>query len=143
MPYVKPAAPYGVNPALPEDRMPVVKVVNGDSWAIDADVRNPRTMAPATPEDTVLEFTLAENRFCDDPIWTGKWYAGILPDDVVEGLVHVKVPKDVSKDLRRGVYAFSLRATDVLGDITATVLTGHFQVEYEPTSELHEIPYRG
>ena len=142
MPYVKPLKPVGVNPALDEDRMPVVKVVNGDTWKVDSEAWVPSTMEPASFENSVLEFTLAENRFTE-PIWTGFWYSGIVPDDVVPGLVHVTVPKEITESLRRGVYAFSLRVTANVGGARETELAGHFQVEYEPTSPEHNIPYRG
>lgn len=142
MPYVKPINPPGVNPALNEDRMPVLKVVNGDTWTVDAQLYNPSDMRPATCETCGVEFVLSENRFVKEPYWRGTWYDGVLPDDVVPGLVHVKVPKHVTGELRRGSYQFSLRVTDYLDDVTATELVGYFQVEYEPTSDIHNIPYR-
>ena len=149
MPYVKPTnppkynGPIGVNPSLDEDRMPVIKVTNGDSWILDATVWNPATGLPATIENCRLEFALVENRFACDHLWTGTWINGIYPDDVVAGLVHIKIPKDISSELRRGTYHFSLKVTDYLDNITETELTGYFQVEYEPTSDTHNIPYRG
>lgn len=142
MPYVKPLKPVGVNPALKEDRMPVIKVFNGDTWTIDADVWDPVNGEPGIPEKVDLEFVLTENRFVKEPFWTGRWYEGILPDDVIPGLVHIKVPQEVSSELRRGVYAFSLKTTSRLDKVVDTQLKGHFQVEYEPTSDTHNIPYR-
>lgn len=142
MPYVKPVKPVGVNPALVEDRMPVFKVFNGDTWTLDADAWDPSTGLPAKPDTVKLEFVLTENRFIKEPFWTGTWYNGILPDENVEGLVHISIPKEVSSELRRGVYAFSMTATDYLNNITDTQLKGHFDVEYEPTSPTHNIPYR-
>ena len=146
MPYIKPIkpnGPIGVNPALKEDRMPIIQVINGDSWVVDADVYNPVTFEPATVETCKLKFALVENRFACEPFWTGTWFEGIYPDDVIPGLVHIKVPQEVSSELRRGVYHFSLRVTDYLNKVTKTELTGYFQVEYEPTSDAHNIPYRG
>lgn len=142
MPYMKPTKPFGVNPALKQDRMNVIQVINGDSWKVDADVWNPSTGAPATVETVKLEFVLSENRFDPDLIWVGTWFDGIYPDDVVDGLVHVKIPSEISSQLRRGIYAFSLKATDYLDGISETQLKGHFQVEYEPSSDTHDIPYR-
>ena len=142
MPYVKPVKPVGVSPALEEDRMPVVKVVNGDTWTIDADVWNPVTMEPGTPDNVKLSFVLTENRFIKDPFWTATWYNGILPDENIPGLVHIRVPAEVSSELRRGIYAFSLTSTDLLDTVIDTQMKGHFQVEYEPTSPIHNIPYR-
>lgn len=140
--YVKPVpVPPGTNPALEEDRIPVVRVVNGDTWTLEASVVNPVTRLPATDRDTVLKFVLAENRFTA-AIWTGSWHVGIEPSDTIRGLVRITVPKEVSDSLRRGVYAFSLLVTDDLGVVRETQLKGHFQVEYEPTSVVHNIPYR-
>lgn len=142
MPYVKPVNPVGVNPVLKEDRMPVVKVVNGDTWTVDAQLYNPSTLEPATVDNTYVEFMLTENRFIKDPYWVGIWYEGVMPDEVIPGLVHVKVPQSVSDELRRGIYAFSLRVTDYKDGVVKTELIGNFQVEYEPTSNTHNIPYR-
>ena len=142
MPYVKPIGPSGVSPVLNEDRMPVIKVINGDTWTVDAELYNPSTFEPANVENTYIEFVLTENRFVKEAFWIGRWYEGILPDDVVPGLVHVKVPQEVSAELRRGIYAFSIKVTDYLDHVTKTELIGHFQVEYEPTSDTHNIPYR-
>lgn len=142
MPYVKPIAPIGVNPALDQDRIPVLQVVNGDSWTVDADLWNPSDRSPATPDNTQVEFVLTENRFTKERFWSGKWFDGVIPDGNVPGLVHISVPKSVTGELRRGVYAFSIRVTDLLDNVIETQLVGHFQVEYEPTSDIHNIPYR-
>ena len=140
--YVKPMPlPPGANPAVDEDRMPVVRVVNGDSWTLEARATNPVTGLPAGPGDTVLRFVLSENRFTA-PLWEGSWHDGIEPIGTVPGLVRIRVPQDLCDRLRRGVYAFSLLVADDLGARKETQMRGHFQVEYEPTSETHNIPYR-
>lgn len=148
--YVKPSIPFmassipgppGVNPPLAMDRMPVVKVVNGDVWIIESTLVDPILHGPATPENTRVRFVLAENRFTE-PIWAGRWHEGVEPSAIRPGLVHVVVPKAVSSALRRGVYAFSMRVEDPTGSIRETQMKGHFQVEYEPTSDIHDIPYR-
>lgn len=153
--YVKPIGPIGASPVLDQDRMPVIRVVNGDSWKVDADLYNPADFKPATIENTKAEFLLVENRFACKPYWKGTWFDGIYPDDVVPGLVHVIIPKEVSGELRRGSYQFSLKVTDVLKvdstdstdsndieGVSKTEVVGYFLVEYEPTSDTHNIPYR-
>lgn len=140
--FVPPLKPVGVNPALKQDRIPVIKVINGDTWVVDAEVRDPVTGLPGGPDTVDVRFAMSENRFIDDMIWEASWYDGVVPDDNVEGLVHIKVPGDVSSKLRRGIYAFSLKVSDKLKTVTETQLVGHFQVEYEPTSDTHNIPYR-
>ena len=144
MPFVKGApvqGPCGVSPALAEDRMPVVRVVNGDSWAVEADARIPGTGEPARPDNSRVSFVLSENRFTD-PIWTGTWYDGVVPDEHVPGLVRIRVPEEVSSSLRRGVYAFSMAVKGALDGRTETQLSGHFEVDYEPSSPVRDIPYR-
>lgn len=140
--YIKPLpVPPGVNPAIDEDRIPVIKVFNGDTWTVDATLVNPVTRMPATPADTIVRFVLAENRFTA-ALWEGSWHSGIEPSETVSGLVHIKIPEEISSSLRRGIYAFSLQVMDDLGIRKETQLKGHFQVEYEPTSDVHNIPYR-
>lgn len=139
--YVKPQFPNGVNRPHVQDRMPVVRVVNGDTWMVELTICNPMSKEPATDANTRVRFVLSENRFTF-PIWTGRWHEGVEPSSIVPGLVHVIVPKAVSSALRRGVYAFSMRVEDPTGTFRETQATGHFQVEYEPSSDLHEIPYR-
>lgn len=145
MPYVKPIkpnGPIGVNPTLKEDRMPVIHVTNGDSWTVDASLFNPSNFEPADVKTCEAEFLLTENRFACEILWRGTWFEGIYPDDVIPGLVHVKIPREVSGELRRGSYQFSLKVTDYLDKVSMTELIGYFLVEYEPTSDTHNIPYR-
>lgn len=140
--YIKPMpTPPGVNPLADEDRMPVIKVFNGDSWEVDLKLVNPVTKLPATPRNTVVRFVLAENRFTP-ALWEGSWHDGVEPSDVIPGLVHVKIPSRLCESLRRGVYAFSAQVIDDLGMRKETQARGYFQVEYEPTSSTHDIPYR-
>jgi hypothetical protein len=132
--------PPGVNPLRSEDRMPVLKVVSGDTWIVDA-----RLVAAdcgqASPQNSHVEFVLSENQF-SPPIWTGEWMSGVYPDEHHMGLVHVKIPRDVTKTLRRGSYMFSLRVSDRMRYSYDTQLSGYFLVEYMPTSDQHSIPYR-
>lgn len=140
--YVKPLpVPPGVNPVSNDDRMPLIKVFNGDTWTVDFDLVNPVTRLPATPGNTVVRFVLAENRFTKS-LWEGSWYSGVVPSETIPGLVHVTVPKELSSSLRRGVYSFSVQVIDDLGIRKETQAKGTFQVEYEPTSDTHNIPYR-
>lgn len=132
--------PPGCNPLRDEDRMPVLKVVSGDTWVVDADLVA-ADGGPASPGNSYVEFVLAENRF-SPPIWTGEWVNGISPDENRPGLVHVKIPRDITRALRRGSYMFSLRVADKMKYFFDTQLAGNFLVEYMPTSEQHSIPYR-
>lgn len=135
-----PPGPPGCTPLRDDDRMPVLRVVSGDTWTVDAEIAS-ASGAPATPRNSVVEFVVAENQF-SPPIWTGGWVNGVLPDKNVPWLVHVRIPRDVTKTLRRGSYMFSLRVGDVMGYEFSTQLNGHFLVEYAPTSDQHSIPYR-
>ena len=132
--------PPGVNPLRDEDRMPVLKVVSGDTWIVDANLVA-ADCGPASPSNSHVEFVLSENQF-SPPIWTGEWMAGVYPDENRPGLVHVKIPREVTKALRRGSYMFSMRVSDRMMYSFSTQLKGNFLVEYMPTSDQHSIPYR-
>ena len=139
--FIKPNPP-GVNKPQPSDRMHIVKVVSGDVWKLDARVFNPSNGVPANYRNTRVRFVLSENKFNYMPLWVGEWSKGVFLDSVVPGLCHIEVPECVSNKLRRGTYAFSLAVTDIDGRNQQTQLSGYFEVEYEPSSSEHDIPYR-
>lgn len=139
--FIKPNPP-GCNKPLECDRMHIVKVVSGDAWKVDAKLVNPSNGMPANYRNTIVKFVLSETKFNHFPIWVGEWSKGVFADEVIPGLVHVVVPDKVSNSLRRGTYAFSLAVTDIDGRHRQTQLSGHFEVEYEPSSSVHDIPYR-
>ena len=134
------SVPPGCNPLRDEDRMPLLKVVAGDTWIVDADLVA-ADGGPASPANSHVEFVLAENQF-SEPIWKAGWLTGVLPDANMPGLVHVEIPRSVTKSLRRGSYMFSMRVADSMKYSYSTQLSGNFLVEYMPTSEQHSIPYR-
>jgi hypothetical protein len=140
-----PIRPIGVNTPNPDDHMPIWQVINGDDWSLNTRVYIPPALTtPATPDNSRVIFVLAQDRFSKTPIWTARWLDGILEADKVNhpGLIIVRIPDDITSTLRRGAYAFSMTVADSFGRHTVTVLTGTIQVEYEPTSPLHNIPYR-
>ena len=132
--------PPGCSPLRDGDRMPVLKAVSGDTWVVDAELCA-ADGGPASPGNSYVEFVLAENQF-SPPIWTGTWMSGVLPDANRAGLVHVMIPRVVTKALRRGSYMFSMRVSDRMKYFFDTQLKGNFLVEYMPTSDQHSIPYR-
>lgn len=132
--------PAGCNPIGENGRMPVVKVVSGDSWEIRAEVVA-SDGSPATPSNSFVEFVLSENQF-SPALWTGTWNSGIIPYENRKGFVRIVIPHDFTKTLRRGSYQFSLRVADRMRHYFNTQLAGHFLVEYMPTSDQHSIPYR-
>ena len=139
--YLKPIPP-GVMPLDPADRQPIVNLTGGDSCVLDLSLHLPgHPDSPATPETTFATAVLSENRFAD-PIWIGSWFNGIQPDADRKGLVHLRIPDEVTQALRRGSYALSVRVTDMLGENLETEARATILVEYEPTSDQHSIPYR-
>lgn len=132
--------PPGCNPLRNEDRMPILKVVSGDTWIVSAEFFA-ADGGPANPKNSHIEFVLSENQF-SKPIWTGVWFKGIMPDPNKSGLVHISIPRDTTKTLRRGSYMFSARVGDRMCFSFNTQLVGNFLVEYMPTSDQHSIPYR-
>lgn len=137
--------PLGVNAAHEDDRMPIWKVVSGDDWMLTTRLAVPgQAGLAATPKSSKVVFTLTETRFSATPLWTGQWDSGISEADPVNhpGLVAIRIPDTVTATLRRGAYAFSITVSDKFSRNTRTVLTGTLEVEYEPTSPQHDIPYR-
>jgi len=143
--YIKPNAdrmsPPGVAPLRAEDRKnQIVRAFVGDTVTIDTTIVSVYGR-PANPHNSIIEVVLAENQF-GDPIWCGRWTNGVREDDHRPGLVHIEIPRDITKALRRGSYMFSIRVTGLLGYVFNTQVYGYLLMEYMPTSEQHSIPYR-
>ena len=132
---------YGGN--TPRSARTLVKVVNGDTLTFTIHIRRPYSSEPVSSGDARkpdVSVVLSENRFYN-PIWTGTLADGdIALDENAPGVAYVTVPRDVMSALRRGIYAFSVTVDD--GERRETQTRGHIQVEYEPTSATHDIPYR-
>ena len=132
---------YGGN--TPRSSRTLVKVVNGDTLTFTIHIRRPYSSEPVSSGDARkpdVSVVLSENRFYN-LIWTGTLTDGdIALDENVPGVAYVTVPRDVMSALRRGIYAFSVTVDD--GERRETQTRGHIQVEYEPTSATHDIPYR-
>ena len=134
--------PPGQVPLNPQDRKPIIKVIGGDSWHVSTNLFNPACPAePANPDNTIVEVKLAETQF-DNALWSGGWFEGVLPDKTRKGLCHINIPKEITKNLRRGSYMFSVRVSDILKTTTITEADGSFLVEYKVTSDQHSIPYK-
>ena len=145
--FLKNKIPHSVNPGPPgctplddNDRKPILKVVSGDTWIVSAELVA-ADGGPASPRNSIVEFVLSENQF-SPPLWTGVWINGVMQDTHRSGLVHVLVPREITKALRRGSYMFSIRVSDMMGFSYDTQLVGYFLVEYMPSSDQRSIPYR-
>ena len=110
--------PQGVN--IPGGARRLIKCTSGDTLSFTALVRVPSTQEPVRLEAT-----------------HDGW---IRLDEYKHGLVHITVPRTLMNVLRRGSYAFSVVVDD--GIVRETQLTGYFQIEYEPTGSINDIPYR-
>ena len=134
--------PPGVMPLDPCDRKHIFHVVSGDTWDFTVNLYLPfDPSTSATPDNSLVTCAVAETQF-DKPLWLGLWNSGVKPDDKREGLCHIEIPRDVTKELRRGSYMFSVRVADLLLSKVQTQAEGSFLVEYKPTSENHDIPYK-
>jgi len=133
--------PHGVN--IPCGGRRLIKCVSGDTLAFTTTVRVPSTGEPVKKDDldrVKIYVAVAENRF-SPVLWSGSADGGwIVPDEHRPGLVHITVPRTVMNVLRRGAYSFSVVVDD--GIVRETQLTGNFQIEYEPTGSINDIPYR-
>jgi hypothetical protein len=127
--------PAGTSPLDDDERRNIMRVRGGDDITLKAYVE--LDGEAATPENSILEFAIADTRFTD-VIWYGRWGEGI---ELVGNSVLVNVPRQVSESLRRGSYRFSLRVSDPHGNKRTTALDGTVLVEYSPTSPHQNIPY--
>ncbi len=138
--------PVGVNEPLVTDRQPIYRAFGGDDIQIRVRLEIPGTVTPVTPDNSILTFVLAAQRFApvECALWVGRWHAGISEVDHVNhpGLVDIKIPREVSGTLRRGSYLYGMTVTDKLGEHRATVLEGTILLEYGPVSPTHDIPYK-
>ena len=133
--------PQGVN--IPCTPRRLIRVTSGDTLSFTANVVCPATRDPVRKGDlrkTFIYVAVAENRFLP-VIWAGSSRDGwVRLDENRPGLVHITVPRTITNCLRRGSYMFSVVVDD--GLVRETQLTGNFQIEYEPTGSINDIPYR-
>jgi len=135
--------PQGVN--IPGGTRRIIKCVSGDTLMFTTMAYVPSTREPVSSADiadgkVAIYIAVAETRFCP-VIWSGSAADGwIKLDPYRKGLMHITVPRTVMNVLRRGAYCFSVVVDD--GVVRETQLTGNFQVEYEPTGSVNDIPYR-
>ena len=163
MTYLCPRCPIGVNP--PSDEGPgtswpgvpgssspdtqgdnaIWKVKSGDSFILNTRLVLPDGVTPANPANSVVQFALADDQFCDPPIWVGTWDDGVYEVDSINnpGLVKIVVPEEVSDCLRRGGYRFDMKVSDRFRRETYTALEGTLLIEYAVGGPQHNVPYRG
>ena len=131
-------APPGVFPQKPHDN--TIKYITGDTLVVSTNVTLPGTHLPAGPENSIVVFAIAEDRFAT-PLCECEWGKGIEEDPKRKGLIHITVPDTISSQLRRGEYVFSVRVSDALMAKTETQMEGCLQVDYDATSAHHSVPY--
>ena len=131
-------------PLSPNDRKYIIiSAYNGDTISIKARCYlNNNTADPVTYDNSILEFVMLNQRFSLAPIWRGSWRIGIEEVSGHPGLICITIPVNISEALRRGSYIFSLRVADKLNEAKYTAFEGMLQIEYAPTSDTHDIPYR-
>ena len=128
-------------PLSPKDRKyMVITAYNGDTITIKA--RCYINEIPVNYDNSVLEFALLDQRFSLTELWRGTWRVGIEVNPDHPGLICVTIPANISENLRRGSYIFSLRVSDKLNEFKYTAFEGMLQIEYAPTSDTHDIPYK-
>ena len=146
MTYLCPKCPIGVNPPSDGERdHNIWPVKSGDSWTLNTRITLPDGVTPANPANSQVHFALAEDQFCDPPIWVGTWDDGVYEVDPNNhpGLVKITIPDEIADCLRRGSYRFSMAVSDRFGRETHTPLEGTMLVEYTPSGPQHDVPYRG
>lgn len=131
--------PVGVNP--PRQKKEIMQVSGGDS-IVFRDYVLTHDGIPVTPDNCIASFCLRDQKFSEEPIWTGGWFDGIELENKKPGHVLVRVPDIVSWSLRRGSFVYSLLIADKFGNNRRTHMRGSILVEYEATSPQLSIPYK-
>lgn len=131
--------PYGVNPQSGDIKKNVHEFYQGDSiiLKIAAKVSNED---PVTEENADATFTLVDKRFSIDPIWTGTWGDGITL--LKDGVVEVRVPDRISKDLRRGSFLYSLTLLEKPIKISTLVEEGTLLIEFGADAPNIDLAYK-
>ena len=128
-------------PLSPDDRSNmVIKAYNGDSISIKA--RCTIKELPVNYDNSLLTFVLLDQRFSLAELWRGTWRDGIENVEGHLGLIQIDIPARISSALRRGSYIFALKVSDKLGETVYTAFEGTLEIEYAPTSDIHDIPYQ-
>jgi len=99
----------------------------------------------ATPENSLVTFSLVDDRFCKGaPIFQATWDDGITASNEGSELggIVVKVPEEVTCNLRRGRFMYDIIVTSKLKKHRHTTEEGHILVEYGASAPLPDIPYR-
>jgi len=100
---------------------------------------------PATPDNSLVCFSLVDDRFCKDaPIFQASWDDGIVVSnaDAELGGIVIKVPEEITCNLRRGRFMYDIVITDKLNKSRRTSEEGHILVEYGASAPQPDIPYR-
>ena len=118
----------------------VWKVLSGDQSTLTARLTLRDGVTPATPDNSLVVFTLAETQFSCRAIWVGGWDNGVVATPT-SGLVTITIPARTMDRLRRGSYMFTIRVTDRLGTNSYTAINGSMLLEYTVGGPQHDIPY--
>ena len=118
----------------------VINAYNGDTITIK--IRCTVADVAAGPENSNIIFVLRDHRFSLEELWRGIWHDGIEEVPGSPGLICITIPASISGTLRRGSYIFSVSVSDLLGDNKYTATEGMLQIEYAPTSDTNNIPYK-
>jgi hypothetical protein len=135
--------PSGVqaNPTPPPKQF-VWQVQSGDQNTLTVRLTLRDGVTPATPDNSLVSFNLAETQFDPQTIWTGNWLDGVTEKVPASGVVNITVPSRIMDRLRRGGYMFSIKVSDKQGNGAYTPLNGGMLVEYTVGGPQHDIPYK-
>jgi hypothetical protein len=95
----------------------------------------------ATPDNSIVTFTLKDQRFTRDVLWEAGWDTGIQETDV-PGTVKVRLPESITGSLRRGVFIYAIDVANRTEADRQTCEEGHILVEYGANAPIPDVPYR-
>ena len=124
-------------------KKPIVQAYVGDTVTLASTVAL-QDGTPITADNSIVTFYLKDERFLTELIWEADWHTGnieLINEATAPGLIKITIPSDITSQLRRGSYIFSMAVTDTLGRNRYTPVIGTILMEYAPTSPHQDIPY--
>lgn len=133
-------APLGISKRTGENIKNVHSLFQGDDFFLDT-VAFTRDGEVATSENSIVTFTLVDDRFRREFLFRATWADNLAPLNDVGG-IRINIPEEVTSTFRRGKFVYSITVTDKLGKARKTVEEGAIQVEYGADAPDPDIPYR-
>ena len=131
--------PFGVNPKQGAIQAVTRRFYQGESISFDI----PALLASGTPvtaDNATAAFTLKDNQFFLDDLWSADLVEGLSVP--APGVIRVTIPNEVSDLFRRGSFSYTLFVTDKATRKVKLVEEGTLLIEYAAGSPNPDLAYK-